>query len=318
MTQQKSDLVKHLTSIKDIDREIIENLFEKAQLFSELASSNSIDKTKFSNKKLGVMFFQNSTRTRLSFESAMLTLGGSVLGFSDPTSTRCNDFFMESLEDVVRVVAQLVDCIVLRHYVNNAAKTASEISSVPVINGGDGSNEHPTQALTDLWTIQRYTKKLDGLKVGIVGKLSVRVIRSLIIGLAYFNIKKFLFLQPHSTNIPDDILAVLKQNKITYQFYQNIDELLKEADVIDLIPINLPDFSSNKHSTDGKKLSTPEEFRLTKEKFLNIGRDVPILHCGPRLDELASDTDSLPQSMYFEQVKNSVYIRMALLDYLLR
>lgn len=305
----------HFISMNDFDRVIIEKIFDRAEFFSV---SSSINKDKFLGKKLGIMFFQNSTRTRLSFESAMLNLGGSVLGFSDPAMTRSGDFFMEPLEDAVQVIAQLVNCIVLRHHQSFSAKMAASISPVPIINCGDGGNEHPTQTLIDLWTIKQYVGTIDGLKVGIMGILTTRTIRSLIIGLTHFKVKKILFLKPLSSPVPDDILIILRKLKIAYEFYEDIIELLEEADVLELYPINLPDFEKSTSTATRSNISTPDNFRLTKNKFLSINRDIPILHCGPRLDELSTDTDTLPQSMYFKQVKNSVYIRMALLDYLVK
>lgn len=303
---------KHLISMNDMDRQTIESIFQHSEIMLQKKGRQSSHILQ--DKKLGVMFYQTSTRTRLNFETAMLNLGGNILGFSDVKTTRAGDFFRESLEDTVKVIGQMVDCIVIRHFNAGAAKKASQISSVPVINAGDGSNEHPTQALIDLWMTHKYLGGLDGICFGFVGDPSTRVIRSILLGLCKFKPKKILFLMPTKSFLSDDIISLLTMNNISYQLYNDICDLLKDADVIEMLPIYLPDLNSECNEETAENLITPDHYRLSKKKMLKTKRFIPILHPGPRLDELSPDMDDLPQTLYFEQVKNAVFLRMALLE----
>jgi aspartate carbamoyltransferase catalytic subunit len=302
-------------SINALSRTEIEYIFKQSEVMSKKKLNET--RTILQEKKLGLMFYQASTRTRFSFEAAMLNLGGQVLGFSEISSIRSGDFFKESLEDTIQVVAQMVDCIVLRHPSTAAVNNAFMLSPVPVINGGDGSNEHPTQALLDLWMIHKYLGSLDGIKIGLVGDASTRVIRSILLGLSKFKPQKILFLLPPHAQLPDDMKLLLMNNNIAYQFYDDICDLLKEADALEMLPIHLPDLTSSDNRQTAEGLVTADRYRLTKEKIIKTGSIVPILHPGPRLDEMSPDVDDLPQTLYFKQVKSSVFLRMVLLEELI-
>ncbi len=290
----------------------MEYLFQRATNISQ-RNSTEIKRT-LRHKKLGVMFFQPSTRTRLSFEAAALGLGGKVLGFADARMTRSGDFFKESLEDAVQVVGRMVDCIVMRHYEPGSSERASQACSVPVINGGDGSNEHPTQALSDLWTMHTHLGGLDGVRVGLVGDAGTRTLRSIVIGLSKFNPKEILFLLPPSTELPKNIISILSAAGISYQRYQDISDVLKDADAVEILPIHLPNLESSKDDGTSVNLVTPDCYRITKGKIIHTNSSAYILHPGPRLDELSRDTDLLPQALFFKQVSNGVFMRMILLE----
>ncbi len=307
--------MKHITSMREIERETIERFFRRSEVLLNTEQNKSTQI--LHNKKLGLIFFQASTRTRLSFETAMLNLGGKNLGFCDVKTTRSGDFFKETLEDAVRVVGQMVDCIIIRHFESNSIERMKKFSPVPLINGGDGSNEHPTQALTDLWTIHRYLGGLDGKCIGLVGSPSTRVMRSLLIGLSQFKIKEILFLLPFKMDLPDETNVLLSNSHIQWKICHDIIDLLEKADVIEMHPINIPDLNRATDMIELKNIPVPDCYRITKEKIESVGRCVPILHPGPRLDEMPPTLDDLPQFLYFQQVRNSIFMRMTLLDELI-
>ncbi|EKD74863.1 MAG: aspartate carbamoyltransferase catalytic subunit [uncultured bacterium] len=305
-------LHKHITSMKFFNRASVENLFLSAEkmLFIKPEEAKQLLK----NKTLGVLFYQSSTRTRLSFETAMQKLGGAVIGFADPTMTRSEGFFHETLEDVIQVVSQLADCLIIRHFQPEFIKTLlTKPGIAPIINAGDGSNEHPTQALSDLWTIHRYYGGIDGLRIGLAGDMTTRVLRSMLLGLTLFQPKELLFL-PSSGRLPKETLSLLEKTSLPWKLYQNINELLTNADVIEMLPFYLPNLNKAGNNSAPNNLATPDHYRLTKEKIEKTQSSAIILHPGPRLDEIATDVDLLPQMLYFKQAKNAVYIRMALLN----
>ena len=306
----------HFISMHDVNREQIIDLFLSARLLasSDVAEMQNVLQTKM----LGIMFFQPSTRTRLSFEAAVYKLGGNVSGFSDAKVTRSGDFYQESLADAVQVVSQFSDCIVIRHYDSNEIKQVTDLSSVPLINAGNGENEHPTQALSDLWTIYKtFDMSIDGIRVGLAGDSECRVMRSFIIGLAKFRIKKITFLLPPNKNISGKTLLFLEKKNIPWQTVSDIEDLLSESDVINMIPFYLSDFSISSNSDYRKPKRIKENYRLCKRKILKVGKHIPILHCGPRGMEIDTDIDTLPEMLYFDQIKDAVFMRMALIKKLL-
>jgi aspartate carbamoyltransferase catalytic subunit len=278
---------------------------------------------------LAVLFFQPSTRTRLGFEAAALRLGGKVTGFADPGSTRSVDYIAETLDDTVRVVSEFSDAIVLRHYVSGAGRRASQAAHCPVINGGDGANEHPTQALSDAWLMHRRCGGLSGLVVGLVGDPGTRVLRSLVYLLARLQVRRLLFLVPPSvpfqadpaqkyvhTTLPADLVMALKAAGTAYEFRSDVTELLEEADAIEMMPIDVPALEADPRSLAPHGYVTPERYRVTASKIRAIASKALILHPGPRKDELHTDVDSLPSGLYFDQVADAIYLRMAVLEIL--
>lgn len=311
-----NNFLHHILSIRQITREHIETFFKEA---SVMAASSTAELAEILHGKIfGIMFFQPSTRTRLSFEIAIQKLGGKVAGFSDIKTTRSGDFFQEPIRDVIQVIGQIADCLVIRHFQDFEAWEVSR-SPVPLINAGDGGNEHPTQALCDLWSINNALGTIDGTKIGFLGDTECRVIRSTIIGLSKFYIKELLFLLPPDKNISDDTLSFLNQNNISWRLLSTTEDLLKLADVVIMIPFYLGDFTSSVTAgSHVKNRLVDDKYRLTKAKLIKVGRNIPIFHCGPRGDEIDYDLDNLSQVMYFKQIREALFMRMALLKKLIK
>jgi len=260
-------------------------------------------------KILGVLFFEPSTRTRLSFESAMLRLGGTVLGFADAKIS--SSVKGESLADTIKVVSNYCDAIVLRHPMEGAARLASEVAGVPVINGGDGSNQHPTQTLLDLYTIQKAAGRLDGLKVGFMGDLRYgRTVHSLTNALLHFDVD-LKFIGPPSLRLPDDLrdhLATLGRLGPEVSSLEDVGDL----DILYVTRIQRERFPD---PLDYERVR--HAYRVNRASIEPFGPDLKILHPLPRVNEVDPDVDSHPGAVYFEQTLNGVTVRMALLHLLL-
>lgn len=255
---------------------------------------------------LAVLFHEPSTRTRLSFESAMLRLGGSVLGFAEPKQTSFSKG--ESLADAIRVVASYCDAIVLRHPMEGAARLASEVSEVPVLNGGDGSNQHPTQTLLDLYTIRKSAGRLDGLKVAFMGDLRYgRTVHSLTNALLHFDVE-LSFVGPESLRLPDTLRQRVEAAGRLGTEVTSVDELDNDIDVLYATRIQKERFPD---PLDYERVRSA--YRLTRSSLDRFRPDIKILHPLPRVDEVATDVDAHPGALYFEQARNGVTVRMALL-----
>ncbi len=299
--------IKHLISVKDLSREFLDSLFITAKDMEEHPEKYSSNAR---GKILATLFFEPSTRTRLSFESAMFRLGGNVLGFSSPKGTSVEKG--ESLADTIRMAQAYADIIVLRHYVEGSARVASMISEVPVISGGTGSQEHPTQAILDLYTIWKSCGKLTGLKVAIVGDLRYgRTVPSLSFALAKYPGNKIYFVAPKQLRVRKEVLHDLK-GKIEYEEKENLEEVIGEVDVAYITRVQKERFPDPQEYVKVKDtyIITPELIEKSKEDFI-------LLHPLPRVGEITYEVDNMPQAKYFEQAKNGVYARMAILDYFL-
>ena len=260
-------------------------------------------------KILGVLFFEPSTRTRLSFESAMLRLGGTVLGFADAKISSSSKG--ESLADTIRVVSNYCDAIVLRHPMEGAARLAAEVGGVPIINGGDGSNQHPTQTLLDLYTIQKAAGRLDGLKVGFMGDLRYgRTVHSLTNALLHFDVD-LKFIGPASLRLPEDLREHLAGLGRLGPEVTSLDEV-EDLDVLYVTRIQRERFPD---PLDYERVR--HTYRVTRAGIDRFGPNLKILHPLPRVNEVATDVDSHPGAVYFEQTLNGVTVRMALLHLLL-
>jgi aspartate carbamoyltransferase catalytic subunit len=249
-----------------------------------------------------------------------------VTGFSDPSTTRSVDYIAEPLEDTVQVVGGLCDVMVIRHHMAGAARRAANLAGVPVINGGDGSNEHPTQALADAWLMSRRLGSLRGGVVGLVGDPGTRVLRSLVLTLIQMDIGKLLFVVPPNlpisaleyfgavhTTLPPDLRVVLDNSSINYEFRSDVRELLDEADAVYMMPVNIPALDADPKSLSKRQQSTPERYRVTAAKIKSTRSRSLIMHPGPRSEELHPNVDDLPNGLYFDQVRESVFLRMAVL-----
>lgn len=316
---------RHLVSSRNLTVDGIREFFTRADEFRVRAFAE-LPQT-LSGQVLGVLFFQPSTRTRLGFEASAVRLGARVIGFADVSTTRSVDYTAESLEDTIRVVAELADGVVMRHFLSGAARRAAAVSRVPVVNGGDGTNEHPTQALSDAWLMHRRLGGLDNAVIGLVGDPGTRVLRSLAVTLATLGVGKLLFQVPPvlplvgtesggivDTTLPSDIRSVLEAAGVPFEFRSDIRDVLAEADALEMLPVDIPALEAHPKSLSKSLYVTPERFRVTREKIESVASRTLLFHPGPRADELDADTDNLVNSVYFEQVRESTYMRMAVLS----
>ena len=301
--------MKHLLSPLDLSVTELEDLLN-------LARDISKDPKKYSHvcdgKKLATLFYEPSTRTRLSFEAAMLNLGGSVLGFSSANSSSASKG--ESVADTIRVISCYADICAMRHPKEGAPLRASMFSSIPVINAGDGGHNHPTQTLIDLMTIRHRKGRLDNLTVGFCGDLKFgRTVHSLVNSLVRFNNNKFYFISPEELKVPDYLIEdTLIPNKSVYKEVRSLEDTLPELDVLYMTRVQRERFFN-----EDDYIRLKDTYILNKEKLQLAPADMPVLHPLPRVDEISTDVDTDKRAAYFEQVQNGKYIRMALIMSLL-
>ena len=297
-----------LLSIDQLSKNTIGTLFQQAQHI-ELGN---FDRETSSGKILIPLFFEPSTRTRLSFETAMLRLGGQVLPVPDTTGLAISKG--ESFQDTIRVVSACGDIIVMRHATESAVYLANEYSSAPIINGGNGCDEHPTQTLLDLYTIHKEKGTIDGLNVALVGDLKyARTMHSLVKGLSYYQVTIFL-ISPEELRLPAQLREVLRQRQVPFIETPNLLEVLGELDVIYIVMLHhhrIPDQSVV------ERLQR-EYYRITPDLLTQAKPDVTILHPLVRREEVASEVDALPNAAYFRQAQNGIVVRMALLYQMLK
>ncbi|MGD0643466.1 MAG: aspartate carbamoyltransferase [Candidatus Bathyarchaeia archaeon] len=297
---------RDIISIEDFSRQEIDYILDVSRSMESLASKGS-DMLK--GKILATLFFEPSTRTRLSFETAILKLGGSYIGFADAEIASVKKG--ENLADTVRTVENYADAIALRHGLEGAAKLAAEFSKVPIINGGTGAEEHPTQALVDLYTMRKEKGKIDGLKVALIGDLRYgRTVHSLAYALALYNIELYL-VSPESLRMRKDVIQTIK-NKIPVTEDANLESILPQIDVLYVTRIQKERFPDLAEYTKVKGA-----YKIDLKTLKNARKDLIILHPLPRLDEIAVEVDYTPQARYFQQVWNGVVVRMALLSLVL-
>ena len=298
--------MKHVVSIEDLDNKRIMGLLKRAKQLVPVAEGKKKSKA-LDGKILATCFFEPSTRTRLSFESAMQRLGGTCIGFADPSAT--SHLKGETLLDAIRMVAGYSDVIVLRHPHEGSAKLASEVSEVPVINGGDGAGQHPTQTLLDLFTIKEEIGKLEGLNVGMLGDLRYgRTVHSLSQALDRFK-AKFDFISPKTLGMPTHVTDELQNDWSTHK---NLDEVLGKLDVLYVTRIQKERFPDIE---DYKKVAGA--YRISAEILQKAKPKMRILHPLPRVDEISTDVDETKHAAYFRQAFNGVPVRMALLEQLM-
>jgi aspartate carbamoyltransferase catalytic subunit len=293
---------RDIVSIKDFSRKEINYLLNRSQALEPLAQKGS-DMLK--GKILATLFFEPSTRTRLSFEAAMLKLGGSTIGFAEAEIASVRKG--ENLADTVRTVENYADIIALRHPLEGAAKLAAEFSKVPILNAGSGAEEHPTQAFMDLYTIQKEKGKIDGLKIALVGDLRYgRTVHSLAYALSLYNIELNL-ISPESLRMRREVIREIK-DKISIVEDKNLEKIIPQIDVLYVTRIQKERFPDLAEYAKVKGI-----YRVDLNTLKNAKKDMIILHPLPRVDEIASEVDSKPQARYFQQVWNGIVVRMALL-----
>jgi aspartate carbamoyltransferase catalytic subunit len=297
---------RDIISIQDFSRREIDYILDVSKSMEPIAKKGS-DMLK--GKILATLFYEPSTRTRLSFEAAMLKLGGGNIGFADTDITSVKKG--ENLADTVRTVENYADAIALRHSLEGAAKLAAEFSNVPIINAGTGAEEHPTQALIDLYTMRREKGMIDGLKVAVVGDLRYgRTVHSLAYALAMYNIELYL-VSPEILRMRKDMLQTIK-NKISVTEDANLETIMPQIDVLYVTRIQRERFPDAAEYAKVKGT-----YKIDLKTLKNAKKDLIILHPLPRVDEIAPEVDNTPQACYFKQVCNGVVVRMALLSLVL-
>ena len=301
----KKETIRNLIDIKDLSTKDIADLIKVA---NDIIDHKEKYSHKCDGKILATLFFEPSTRTRLSFESAMLRLGGKVLGFSESSSSSTAKG--ETLADTIKVVSGYSDIIAMRHPKEGAPVVAAKNSIVPIINAGDGGHNHPTQTLTDLLTISREKKRLDNLTIGLCGDLKFgRTIHSLISAMSRYDNIKFILISPEELKIPDYIKSeVLDKNKIEYIETNNIEEYMSELDILYMTRVQKERFFN-----EADYMRLKDYYILDNNKLNTAKKDLCILHPLPRVNEIATEVDTDSRAKYFEQAYNGVYIRMALI-----
>ena len=301
----KIDKTKNLIDIKDLSKKEIDDLIKVA---NDIIKHKEKYSHKCDGKILATLFFEPSTRTRLSFESAMLRLGGKVLGFSEASSSSTAKG--ETLADTICVVSGYADIIAMRHPKEGAPMIASNKSMVPIINAGDGGHNHPTQTLTDLLTIKREKKRFDNLTIGLCGDLKFgRTIHSLIAAMSRYDNVKFVLISPDELKLPDYIInEVLKKNNISYVETDNMLEYMDQLDILYMTRVQKERFFNEEDY-----LRLKDYYILDKNKLSRAKKDLCILHPLPRVNEISTDVDDDKRAKYFLQAYNGVYIRMALI-----
>ena len=292
---------RDIISINDFSKEEILHILK---LVKQVESKPKISLLK--GRILATLFFEPSTRTRLSFTSAMEQIGGKVIGFSNANVTSIQKG--ESLWDTIKMAEQYADVIVIRHPLEGSARLAAEAASIPVINGGDGSNQHPTQTILDLYTIQKTKNKLDGLHIGFVGDLKYgRTVHSLVIALSHFN-PIFYFIAPDELQIPESYTDELFQRKVKYFKTADLNRFAKELDVLYVTRIQKERFPDPLEYEKFKGI-----YRIDEQFLQNVKKDLKIMHPLPRVDEIDKSVDNTSHAAYFEQAANGIPVRKALL-----
>jgi len=294
-----------LVSIMDYSKDDYLQIMEIAAGFEKKPIQNILQ-----GKVISTLFFEPSTRTRLSFESAVNKLGGRIIGFTDAGSSSVKKG--ESLKDTILTVANYSDLIVMRHPVEGSSRYASEVSPVPIVNAGDGANQHPTQTLLDLYSILKTQGTLENLRITMVGDLKYgRTVHSLLMALSHFN-PEFHFVSPDSLRLPEEYKLFLKEKNIPFTEYKDICDSIKETDILYATRIQRERFS------DPMEYEKVKNAYILKNKMLeNTKENMRILHPLPRVNEIDTDVDTNEKAYYFQQALNGVYVRQAIISLIL-
>jgi aspartate carbamoyltransferase catalytic subunit len=300
--------VKHIVAVEQFERPWIEHLFAEADRMRSITAVDGL----LRGKILATLFYEPSTRTRLSFESAMLRLDGQIIS-TENAREFSSAIKGETIEDTVRIVAGYADGIVIRHHERGAAKRAANSSPVPIINGGDGPGEHPTQALLDLYTIQNELEQIDGLKVALVGDLRFgRTARSLALMFRLTRNTELVFVSPSAVPMGDDIRQALDEAGVAWRDEPDLSKAMGEVDVVYQTRIQKERFATPDEYNEAKGV-----YVITPEMMTYMHERSVLLHPLPRVDEISAGVDADPRAAYFRQAENGVFIRMALLNQLL-
>ena len=292
---------RSLVTIAEHSREKILYMLEMAKEFEAHPNRHILD-----GKVVATLFFEPSTRTRLSFETAANRLGARVIGFSDPKATSSSKG--ETLKDTIKMVSNYADIIVMRHHLEGAARYASEVTTVPIVNAGDGANQHPSQTMLDLYSIYKTQGTLENLNIFLVGDLKYgRTVHSLTQALAKFNGNRFFFIAPDALAMPQYILDMLDEKGIAWSLHASIEEVMGNVDILYMTRVQ-------------KERLDPSEYANVKAQFVLRASDLEgardnmkVLHPLPRIDEITTDVDKTPHAWYFQQAGNGIFARQALL-----
>jgi aspartate carbamoyltransferase catalytic subunit len=308
----RSFIGRDILTLKDFSREDYFRVFEVAnQLRPHAANRRNTDLLR--HKTLLTAFYQPSTRTRLSTEAAMHRLGGAVLGFSDAKMTRAGDFYQESLKDTFRMLESYADVIAIRHFTEGAPAEAARWSSVPIINCGDGWGQHPTQVLTDLYTILLERGTLDALTYLLVGDMRMRTMHSILHALSQFDAEAIV-VSPPEMALKDEFKAELDEMSVAYREADAVAEVIGEADIIYMEPVVQADYTQSRVERGDQVGRTDVAYQVTAKLMRQKAkRSSMILHSLPRMDELTADVDETRHQRYWVEASNGVVLRMALL-----
>jgi len=293
---------RSIVSIADLSKEEILSLIRLAAYFEERPNSKLLD-----GKVVATLFFEPSTRTRLSFETAVNRLGGRIIGFSDPAATSTSKG--ETLKDTIKMVANYADLIVMRHYLEGAARYASEITEVPIINAGDGAHQHPSQTMLDLYSIYKTQGRLDDITVTMVGDLKYgRTVHSLLMALSHFR-AKFNFVACDELRMPEEFRLFCDRNGIEYHESKDFSpEVIADTDILYMTRVQRERF------TDLMEYERVKDLYNLEASMLDVAKDsMRVLHPLPRVNEIAQDVDDSPKAYYFQQAKNGLYARQAMI-----
>lgn len=297
-------LNKDIISIRDLSEVEVKTILNLAKKIKK-----KLPKKYLLNKIIAHCFFEPSTRTRLSFETATLRLGGQIIGFSGSENLSIKKG--ENLQDSIKTISCYADLIVIRHPLEGSARLAAEVSDKPIVNAGDGANQHPTQALSDLFTLQETQGDLEGLSIAFVGDLKYgRTVHSLVQLCALFNMRLF-FVSPSLLRLPEIICNELKHKGIRFSFHANLDEIISKIDILYMTRLQQERFTQLEHQL------FENQFILTLDKLKKVKTNLNILHPLPRGLEIDKTIDETPYALYFKQVANAVYVRQAILALLL-
>jgi aspartate carbamoyltransferase catalytic subunit len=298
--------LRHVVESQQFSRPLLEELLDRAD---EIKNQPHRFSGRLAGQVMEALFYEPSTRTRLSFEAAMLRLGGDTMG-TDNAREFSSAAKGETLEDTIRIVSGYADVIVLRHNEEGAAKRAAAVSSVPVINAGDGPGQHPTQALLDLYTIRDELGHIDGIRIAMVGDLANgRTVRSLAYLLSKFRDIRICFVAPPQVAMRDDIKEHLDEHHVAWVETQDLDSVLPQVDVIYQTRIQKERFTD-----EAAYLALKGVYRIDSATLARMRKEAIVMHPLPRVDEIAPEVDADPRAAYFRQARNGLYIRMALLD----
>ncbi|MFP4346015.1 MAG: aspartate carbamoyltransferase [Anaerolineales bacterium] len=308
----RSFMGRDILSLKEFERNEFFRVFEIAEELEPIAR-NRRNTDLLADKTLVTAFYQPSTRTRLAHEAAMHRLGGHVTGFADAKMTRAGDFYQESIKDTFKMLEFYGDVVVMRHFQKGAPREAAKWSSVPIINGGDGWGEHPTQILTDLYTVLREKGRIDGLRWVAVGDMRMRTMHSLGYALTQFDCP-ISFVAPSGMEMPEEYSDDYEAMGLDFSFADHVGDVIGEADVILVEPTVQPDYTKSRDERQGELPTTPDNYKITRDLLTHKAKsDAILLHSLPRMDEIPPDVDITRWSRYWQEAFNGVVMRMALL-----